>query len=45
MQGSSYVDYCDDVRESVSFKAQSRNLPEGCEQDQGNVRHVSPSLL
>jgi hypothetical protein len=31
--------------ESVSLKAQSRNLPEGCEQDQGNVRHVSSSLL
>lgn len=50
MQGSSYVDYCEsysrnDVGKSVSLKTQPRNLPEGCEQDQGNVRHVSSLLL
>lgn len=29
----------------LSLKTQTRNVPEGCEQDQGNVRHVSSLLL
>jgi len=49
-QGSSYVDYCEsysrhDVWECACLEAQSRNLPDGCEQDQFNVRHDSSSLL
>ena len=34
-----------DVWQSASLKALSRSLPDGCEQDQDNVRHDSSSLL